>query len=368
MKPKTGKEKTPGRAGPDGTAGPGPLGGLGEFGLIRELVRELGDSASDILLPEGDDAALWRTRGPVLATTDAMVEGVHYRAEWTSPEDLGFKVISVNVSDIAAMGGAPALALVALGVKRSDDPAWFAGVYRGFAEACRLYGLKIGGGDTFASRDTAFVVTVLGTPPEPGAVGRSGASEGDLLFVTGELGEAAAGLAYLKARQLEGRSKGKTRKANRGAKAGAMAGAVARFTRPEARLAEGMAAAGVGATAMIDISDGLAPDALHLASAGGVGVRLVKAMLPLGRGAMTAESALGEVPELLALSGGEDYELLISIPPGRAEDLAAAIRPTGTKLTQVGEVVSRDSGCVLEDGASVVELAVLGGFDHFKER
>jgi len=186
--------------------------------------------------------------------------------------------------------------------------------------------------------------------------------------VTGRLGEAAAGLSYLKARQLQGRSKGKTRKSRRGVVETAMAGAVSRFLRPVARLAEGKAAAGAGVSAMIDISDGIAGDALHIASASGVGVVLRKDLLPLGQGARTAEGLLGEIPERLALCGGEDYELLMAVPSESAGRLARAIELTGTPLTHVGRVVSRSQGCVLEDEGSSVELESLGGFDHFKAR
>jgi len=339
---------------------------LGEFGLIRGLVGELGESAADILLPEGDDAAVCNPGGPVLATTDAMTEGVHFRAEWTSPEDLGFKAISVNVSDIAAMGGRPSLALVALGLGADASPDWIGGIYRGFAQACREYGLEVGGGDTFRCDKLTLAITVLGLPSPCGPVARSGAREGDKLYVTGELGEAAAGLAYLKARQLEGRLKGKARKSGRGSTAALMAGAISRFARPVARLAEGEAAAAAGASAMIDISDGLAGDALHLASSSGVGVVIHGERLPLGSGGLTAERTLGETPKRLALSGGEDYELLIAVSGAREETLVSAVKLTGTKLTMIGEVVAKSCGCVLENEGSTINLSGLGGFDHFK--
>jgi thiamine-monophosphate kinase len=348
-----------------GLAG-GPVGALGEFGLIRGLVGELGDAAAEILLPEGDDAAVWDPGGPALVTTDALTEGVHFRADWTSPEDLGFKAISVNVSDIAAMGGRPSLALVALGTGADTKAKWAAGLYRGLADACRHYGLKIGGGDTFRMEKVTIVITALGVPPPGGPVGRSGASEGDILYVTGELGEAAAGLAYLKARQLEGRLKGKTRKSGRGKVEEEMAGAVSRFLRPVARVAEGEAAAAAGASAMIDISDGLAGDAGHLGSASGVGVVIHAAALPIGGGALTAERMLGETPKRLALSGGEDYELLISVPPGKSKELESAVASTGTKITAVGEVVAVESGCKLENEGATMDLSGLGGYDHFK--
>lgn len=344
------------------------MSGLGEFGLIGELVRELGDAAADVLIPEGDDAAVWDAGGPALATTDAMMEGVHFRLEWTTPEDLGFKSISINVSDIAAMGGEPSISLVALGLSPDADPDWVRGLYRGMAGACRRYGLRIAGGDTFVSPKLAVVLTILGRPPAGGAVTRAGARHGDLLFVTGELGEAAAGHCYLKARQLEGRSKGKTRKSRRGGIESAMAGAVSRFLRPVARLEEGRAAAAAGASAMIDISDGIAGDALHIASSSGVGLVLDRASLPLGAGARTAESLLGESAERLALCGGEDYELLMAVPPEAGDRLAKAIESIGTRVTHVGHVVPRSRGCVLEAEGGSVDLESLGAFDHFRAR
>jgi thiamine-monophosphate kinase len=354
-------------SGPRGRAR-SPLSAVGEFRLIADLVRELGDAAADVLIPEGDDAAVWEAGGTALATIDALMEGVHFRREWTSPEDLGFKAVSVNVSDIAAMGGEPSLSLVALGLPAGEDADWIGGLYRGMAAACSRYGLKIAGGDTFRSPTLAIALTVLGRPPAGGAVTRAGARAGDLLFVTGELGEAAAGYSYLKARQLEGRSKGKTRKSDRGSVESAMKGALDRFLRPEARLGEGRAAAAAGASAMIDISDGIAGDALHMASASGVGVVLSKGSLPLGEGSRTAEKLLGESMERLVLCGGEDYELLISVPAEAGGSLASAVESTGTRVTHVGRVVAKSGGCVLEDGETRVDLADLGGFDHFKSR
>jgi thiamine-monophosphate kinase len=365
-------ELTAGASDPEGVKRSSDRGGislasLGEFGLIDDLVKQLGNEAADVLLPVGDDAALWKPDGPVLATTDALLEGVHFRVEWGEAEDLGFKAISVNVSDVAAMGGKPELALVALGVPQETDPLWLEGLYRGMAESCRRYGMKVGGGDTFISERVTVVLTVLGTAPEGGAVTRAGARAGDLLFVTGVLGDAAAGVTYLKARQLEGRLKGKTRRADRGAASESMAPALTRFLRPVARLEEGRAAASAGASAMIDISDGLAADLLHVASASNVGVRLRRSTIPVGSGAKAAESLLGILPERLALSGGEDYELLIAIGPDGADDLVNAMKPTGTILTAVGEVLPVGEGCFLEDGDKRAGLEEIGGFDHFRK-
>jgi len=341
------------------------LGELGEFRLIRELVAELGDAAAADLSPEGDDAALWEPGGKVLATTDALFEGVHFRPEWTSPEDLGFKAISVNVSDIAAMGGEPSLAMIAVGVSPSAKASWLRRLYGGVASACRHYGMKVAGGDTFAAGSIVIAVTVLGKPPASGAVGRGGAAQGDLLFVTGVLGEAAAALTYLKARQLEGRLKGKTRKAGLGALEKAMSGALSRFRRPVARVIEGRAAAAAGASAMIDISDGLAGDALHVAEMSGVGVVLRKELIPVGEGGRVVETLLGEDPYRLALRGGEDYELLIAVPPDRLEGLREAVEAAGGRVYQVGQVVGSSRGCILEGDGAAVELSELGGFDHF---
>jgi thiamine-monophosphate kinase len=342
------------------------LASLGEFGLIDTLVESLGDAAADVLLPAGDDAALWNPGVPVLATADALQEGVHFRTEWGEAEDLGFKSISVNVSDIAAMGGSPKLVLVVLGAPAGADPVWLKGLYRGMAEACRRYGLKVGGGDTFISERVTVALTVLGTPPPAGPITRAGAREGDLIFVTGTLGDAAAGVTYLKARQLEGRLKGKERKTDRGSASERMTPALSRVFRPVARLEEGVAAAEAGASAMIDISDGLAADLLHVTSASGVGARLRGASIPVGSGAKAAESLLGIVPERLALSGGEDYELLITIGPGDADDLIAAMKPTGTLLTSVGEILSVSEGCFLEKQGKKIALEEIGGFDHFR--
>jgi thiamine-monophosphate kinase len=234
----------------------------------------------------GDDAAVLERPGggSLLLATDCVVSGVHFDLRWSSLADVGWKVLSANVSDIAAMGGSPLAAVVAVAGADAGD---LEVLYAGLVEAASHYSCPVVGGDLSAGSELVVSVAVLGSADERSPVLRSGAQPGDRLFVTGALGRAAAGLRLLR----EG--------------AGQSGELVRAHLRPEARLAAGQAAAAAGATAMIDVSDGLGIDLDRLATASGVGIRLDA--VPVAAGA-TLEEALG---------GGEDYELVFAAPDGR---------------------------------------------------
>jgi thiamine-monophosphate kinase len=256
-----------------------PLGGAAEVGI--------GDDAAVVAEPDG---------GALLLTADVLVAGVHFDLALSDPSDVGWKAVVANVSDIAAMGGEPLYALVTLVV-----PPGFAlsGLYEGLAESAGAYGVQVVGGDLSAGNELCVSIALTGRCPRCPPVFRSGARAGDVIFVTGPLGASAAGLRLLRA----GESSGACVEAHR---------------RPVARVAEGIAAATAGATAMIDISDGLATDLRHLAAASGVGARLEE--VPVAPGADLEE----------ALTGGEDYQLLFSAPDPAAVQAAfeaARLRP-----------------------------------------
>jgi thiamine-monophosphate kinase len=252
----------------------------------------------------GDDAAVLRpTPGRrLVVTTDVLVEGRHFGSAFSEPEDWGWKAVAVNLSDLAAMGAAARWLLVALTVPDQASLTVLQRLYAGIGDACEAFAVALVGGDTSGGPALSLAVTALGEADR--AVTRAGARPGDRLVVSGPLGAAAAGLALLErddqpARELLGR----------------FPGLAAAHRRPRPELATGMRLAHAGATAMIDLSDGLAGDALHLAEASGVGIELHDAAVPLAPGVAEAAALLGRDPAELALGGGEDYLLAAALPP-----------------------------------------------------
>ena len=252
----------------------------------------------------GDDAAVLRpTPGRrLVVTTDVLVEGRHFGSAFSEPEDWGWKAVAVNLSDLAAMGAAARWLLVALTVPDQASLTVLQRLYAGIGDACEAFAVALVGGDTSGGPALSLAVTALGEADR--AVTRAGSRPGDRLVVSGPLGAAAAGLALLErddrpARELLGR----------------FPGLAAAHRRPRPELATGMRLAHAGATAMIDLSDGLAGDALHLAEASGVGIELHDAAVPLAPGVAEAAALLGRDPAELALGGGEDYLLAAALPP-----------------------------------------------------
>ncbi len=270
----------------------GDAGRLQEGFLLDRLVERLPSAPGELWA--GDDAAVVRPpAGPLLLASDVVVAGVHFDLSLVGVDDVGWKALAVNVSDLAAMGCRPTHALVSLTGPLAEVDVEL--LFDGLCLAADIYGCPIVGGDLSAGPCLVVAVAVAGDGAGPGEpVRRSGARPGDVLFVTGPLGASAAGLALLRA-----------------GRAGEAPELVGAHRRPQARLAEGMAARAAGATAMIDLSDGLAVDVRRLARASGVGVTLDA--VPVAPG---VELVDGDA-EALALGGGEDYELLFSAPePG----------------------------------------------------
>ncbi|MDA8274697.1 MAG: thiamine-phosphate kinase [Actinomycetota bacterium] len=320
-----------------------------EFAAIRRL-RAVFEAAAGGGAPEGevwigDDAAAVRAgRGPLLLATDLVVAGVHADLRWCSPADAGFKAVMATVSDIAAMGGRPRHLLVSVAAPPSVP---LDAVVEGVAEAARLVGAPVVGGDLSAAPVLVVSVAVTGSleaGPQPGGEAapllRSGARPGDTVLVTGALGASAAGLARLRDRVLAGVSTLDTL-ADDGSEALAAA-----HRRPVARLDEGDAARQAGARAAVDVSDGLLADVGHLAEASGVGVAL--SGIPVAPGATLAD----------ALGGGEDYELVVATPEPR--QLEAVFAASGLRPPVRIGVCTAESGVVRLDG----ELAPAAGWRH----
>jgi thiamine-monophosphate kinase len=313
----------------------------GEFELIERLAAHLEPLEGGVGI--GDDAAAWQpTPGRVVvATTDMLVEGIHFRLDWIPPRDLGWKALAVNLSDLAAMGAKPGHALVSIALLAGQaDLA--EEIYEGLAELARATGTRIVGGDTVRSPGPLVVnVALVGEADPERLLRRTGARPGDLLAVTGTVGASAAGLDLLIA---EGR-KALDRPGG--------ASLVAAHHRPRPQLEAGAALAAHGVRCAIDISDGVASEARHLARAGGMEIEVDVDLLPLASGAV---SLLGEArARRLALTGGEDYQLLFTVPEANYEEVARAL-PPDAGATVVGRVTAaRDDGEVrfLEAGAPI---------------
>ena len=313
----------------------------GEFELIaaiRERIASAGadDAHAALVLGSGDDAAITVREGATATSVDALVEGVHFRIPPFAPADVGHKALAVALSDLAAMGAEPGEAYIQLGVPADRDEADLLELADGLARVAATHGVAIAGGDVTRAPVLLLAVTVVGGAPGPEAlVRRAGARPGDLLAVTGELGGAAAGLLLISDEPPPA-----------SVDEGVAAALRARQLSPEPRLAAGRALAGTGATAMIDISDGLGGDAGHLAAAGEVRLEIDLERVPVQAGVAEVAAAAGRDPLDVAAAGGEDYELLVALPPDRATAAADAVAATGLSLPVLGEV-SEGAGVAL---------------------
>lgn len=321
--------------------------------VIRRLAARPG--ARGVRCSIGDDAAVLEpTPGTSLvATTDLLLEDVHFRRRWAESADIGWKAMAVNVSDIAAMGASPRWALVALACPEPVRPDEIEAFYEGALALCDAHDVVIVGGDTAASAGGWVVsVTLLGEAVTP--VLRSTARPGDAVAVTGTLGRSAAGLAVLERGP-----------APPGIPPALLAEVTAAHLRPQPRVAEArwLAAAG-GVTAMMDLSDGLAIDIARLAAESRAGATLSVHEIPIAPATRAVAEALGQDPLTWATGGGEDYELLVTCQRDAVEGLRAGLaRACGVELTVVGEI--RDRPGVRWVDADGRDVAVAGGFEHF---
>jgi thiamine-monophosphate kinase len=331
---------------------------MGEFELLAALRERLPEPGAKVRLGSGDDAAVTVPGGATATSVDALVEGVHFRRETASLRQIGRKAISTALSDLAAMGAEPGEAYVVLGVPEETSEAELLELGEGLAEVTRETGTTLAGGDISRAPVLTLAVTVVGHAPRPeDFVTRAGARPGDVLVVTGRLGGAAAGLLLLE-------------EAEPGALDLADADALRRRQLdPTPRLAAGRALAAAGATAMIDISDGLAGDAGHVAAASGALLVIDAEALPIAPGVEAVAAAAGRDPLELAVSGGEDYELLAALPPDVVASAREALGAAGTPLTAIGKVEGADDAGVraevrLPGGGAVPSR----GYDQLRPR
>jgi thiamine-monophosphate kinase len=314
------------------------LGPGREFDRVRAIERALGRHAGSL----GDDCAVI---GPyahrVVLSTDVSVEDVHFRRRWLRLDEIGWRATAAALSDLAAEGADPIGVLVALTVPAEMSDADVAELMRGAGEAAGAVGGTVLGGDLARGPSVALAVTVVGRAVRP--VTRKGARPGDSIWVTGVLGGARAALL---AWQGGGEPSAATRLA---------------FAHPRPRIAAGRVLAHLGATAMLDLSDGLAGDARHLAAASGVRLDIDAGRIPLGEGVSDAARLVAQPPEAFAAEGGEDYELLVTMPAGSEQAVRDAVREAQAPLTCIGEVRAGSGVELMLEGRRLELL----GFDHF---
>jgi thiamine-monophosphate kinase len=326
---------------------------LGEFGLIDLLAKMIKDAGVDRLGDDrpiigiGDDAAAWRGDAAIeLATVDTMVQGVHFSLKTITWQELGWKSLAINLSDIAAMGGAPRYALVALALPEDTPVDAVTSMYEGMIEAARQYRLAIVGGNISRAPEISITITVLGSSINDRVLRRSTALPGDVIAVTGYLGSAGAGREML-TKKLKFRPE-------------AMKYLRDAFLHPVPRIAEGQLLVKHGVTTAIDISDGLLADLRHICEASRVGARVDVDRLPVHE---AVKASFGEKAIELALGGGEDYELLFTGPAEIIKNIKSEI---SCPETNIGEITAGEPGKIdLRDAGNNTVQIKNTGWSHF---
>lgn len=306
---------------------------LGEFGLIAAIVARMPQAAHTIVGPGDDAAVVGAPDGRVVATTDLLIEGNHFRRDWSSSYDVGRRAAASNLADVVAMGARPTALLVGLGCPANLPSEWVLGMADGFREEGALVGVSVVGGDVVRSATVIVSVSALGDLGGHRPVLRSGARAGDVVAVAGRLGWAAGGLAVL----------------SRGFRSPRLL--VDAQRRPEVPYEAGLAVPESGVTAMCDVSDGLLADLGHIAEASGVAIDIDPDALSVPDEMRDAARALGADPMSWILTGGEDHALVATFP--HEASLPDGWRPIGTVVEGTGVTVG---GAAYEGGA---------GHDHF---
>lgn len=319
----------------EGSMGAQTVGDIGEFGLIAALQTRLATTAA-VEVPSGDDAAVLRLDSPQLVvSTDMLVQDRHFRVEWSSPQDIGHKAAAQNFADLIAMGARPVALTAAIALPPTTEVDWVLGVVDGLVAEAGLVGAAVVGGDVTRADAITISLTAMGVPAGERLVRRAGARPGDVVAVCGKLGWAAAGLAVL----------------GRGFRSPRVV--VDAHRRPSPPYAAGALAAAAGATAMIDVSDGLLADLGHIAQASGVHIVVESDALPIDPQVRETASAFNADPLGWVLAGGDDHALAATFPPD-------ATLPEGFEL--IGEVLEGE-------GVEVPGYRHIGspGYDHFRD-
>ncbi|MCK4532692.1 thiamine-phosphate kinase [bacterium] len=332
---------------------------LGELNLIEKIRKKVESGKhqnykkKDLILGIGDDAAIVAKdlNRDFLATTDMLIEGVHFSKKTASPEQIGWKALACNLSDIAAMGGIPRYALVSLGFPGDTDAREIENLYKGIESLAGKYRVKIIGGDTVSSPSFFVIsITLLGEIIKKEFVSRAGASLGDKILVTGTFGDAGGGLKLLKKNELPFSSNHFEKYLLR------------KFLLPEPRVREGrIIARGKYATAMIDCSDGLDSSIRLISQQSKVGAKIYIDSIPMSRELIKASRFLKKTPLDFALFGGEDYELVFTAPPEKINKVKKCV----PEVTVIGEIVNKKEGIKFLDKKGKELKFRVKGYEHF---
>jgi thiamine-monophosphate kinase len=336
------------------------VGSIGEFGLIARIAKLLPSGAPDVIVGIGDDVAVLKSPESdyLLATCDCQVESVHFLRSIITPQQLGRRVVAINVSDVAAMGGQPTWGLVSLVLPEDVEVGYVESLYEGMRAELRQFGGVIVGGNVSRSPEPLMIdFFLLGRVAPERLVLRSGARAGDVVMVTGQLGDSRAGLECILHPHL-------------GIPHADRELLVARHLTPTPRLEEGQLLASTGRIhAMADISDGLAGDLRHICGASGVGARLFSYELPISSACIHAAKAAQMDPVDWALRGGEDYELVFTTTPEAAPEIQQILQDrTGTDARIVAEIVADPHRMewVRPNGEILPLSTEITGWDHFQ--
>lgn len=325
---------------------------IGEFGLIASIRNWMGNPRSEVIRGIGDDVAVIEMgKKTLLLTTDILIEDIHFERSWTDPYRLGKKSLAVNLSDMAAMGGIPKYFLITLGLPKTLPYSFVSLLYRGLKEMARRYQVDLVGGDTSLSQKITINICLIGEGRKENLLFRNGAKVGDDLYVSGTLGDAALGLKILQ-------NKNRSRKPK---------GLIEKHLSPTPRIELGQALGRKQiASAMIDVSDGLLSDTLHIIEESKVGAKIWEDRLPLSNLYRRWISAYSKDPYQMALNGGEDYELLFTASPRWNVAIQSLSRSLNLSITPVGKILPPEEGFqLIGRGGKRVALNRLG-FDHFQ--
>ncbi len=322
---------------------------IGEFGLIDLIKKKILSRDEQVVVNIGDDAAVIKSRPGrfLIFTTDTMVQGVHFDLSYCTFEEIGWKAMTANLSDIAAMGGLPRYALVTVGLPRSTKSRDVLSIYQGASRIAGRYKCKIIGGDTtLVPKDLFISIALLGEVEKRSLVTRAGARKGDLICITGRLGEARAGLEFLK---RFGRSHPSL---------------VRKHLKPVPRIEEaGILTGSLRVNSMIDVSDGLSSELFHLAEASGLGILVYEQALPVSPRCRKVASLLNSDPMPWALSSGEEYELLFTVDGGDGGKIERI--KSRLDVSVIGHVLDRQQGVRLVRKSGAISHLKRSGFTHF---